>query len=75
MYQAGQVAPLFSIALNRGTTHGPGGYLALGGTPPVTFSDNFVSTPIQITTDTNFPGLSFYAIIPEAVVIGNISAP
>lgn len=45
LYKQGQIAPLFSLALERNSG---GGYLALGGLPPVLPSGGFASTPILI---------------------------
>lgn len=62
----------FSIALERGA-NGGGGYLALGGLPPIPFNHTFTSTPIKITELNNVGNtssqLSFYTIEPEAFVI------
>lgn len=44
MYTEGQVAPLFSLALDRTG----GGYLAIGGLPPVDYIPIFSSSPFQI---------------------------
>ncbi|KAA6410757.1 MAG: hypothetical protein FRX48_05067 [Lasallia pustulata] len=65
MYEEGNVPPLFSLAIERGSF---GGYLALGGLPPVIFDSVFASSPIQILTMQNVAGsgmtgeYSFYAI-------------
>lgn len=48
----------FSLAIERGN----GGYLALGGLPPVDYDQNFVSTPIEVTTMGDSSALSFYSI-------------
>lgn len=39
---------MFSLALERGDDT-VGGYLALGGLPPVDFNSSFVSTPVEMT--------------------------
>ncbi|KAL9580769.1 MAG: hypothetical protein Q9212_004295 [Teloschistes hypoglaucus] len=44
MYQQGKVAPVFSLAIARGEESG--GFLALGGLPPVQHDAYFASTPI-----------------------------
>ncbi|KAL8665996.1 MAG: hypothetical protein Q9202_001733 [Teloschistes flavicans] len=44
MYQQGQIAPVFSLAIARG--EGSGGFLALGGLPPVQHDQYFASTPM-----------------------------
>lgn len=77
MYKAQQIAPLFSLAINRGTAQGPSGYLALGGTPPVKFNPVFASTPIQLLAiegQKNLPTvLSYYAITPDKIVYSSNS--
>ncbi|KAL8934205.1 MAG: hypothetical protein Q9216_006022 [Gyalolechia sp. 2 TL-2023] len=45
MYTQGLVAPVFSLAIERGAQSG--GLLALGGLPPVQHSPLFVCTPFQ----------------------------
>lgn len=52
MYGEGHVAPVFSLAIDRGTS---GGVMAIGGLPPVLFSPVFASAPFQLVTI--FPGL------------------
>lgn len=65
MYEEGSIPPLFSLAIERG---GFGGYLALGGLPPVIYSPVFASSPIQVLTMQNVAGsdmkgeYSFYTI-------------
>ena len=69
MYSEGHVAPLFSLAIDRGTS---GGLLAIGGLPPGTFLPLFTSTPFQLLTISNtfgptgpidgIPQYQFYAI-------------
>ena len=65
MYQEGDVPPLFSFAIERGDF---GGYLALGGLPPVSFDPVFTSCPMQIISMQNVVGsgmqgeYSFYTI-------------
>ena len=71
MYEEGNVPPLFSLAIERGNF---GGYLALGGLPPVIFNSVFASSPIQILTMQNVVGsgmngeYSFYTITIEGLV-------
>lgn len=48
MFKTGLVAPLFSIAIERQLS-GPGGYLTLGGIPPINYIPEFTSTPILIS--------------------------
>ena len=47
MYTEGNVAPLFSLAIDRGTS---GGLIAIGGLPPVIFLPIFASAPFQYLT-------------------------
>ncbi|MGI4850516.1 MAG: pepsin-like aspartyl protease [Janthinobacterium lividum] len=73
MYTSGLVAPMFSLAIERATS-GPAGYLALGGLPPVSFTNSFTSTPIQIITASLFndstiaPEYQFYTIVPQEFI-------
>ncbi|KAL8765602.1 MAG: hypothetical protein Q9209_007384 [Squamulea sp. 1 TL-2023] len=55
MYTQGLVAPVFSIAINRRIDDGAGGFLALGGLPPVNHSHIFACAPLKTTT-TSRPG-------------------
>ena len=48
-YGQDQIAPLFSLALERGDG---GGYIAFGGLPPVNFTHDFTFTP--------FEGMNYY---------------
>ncbi|OAP62013.1 hypothetical protein AYL99_04216 [Fonsecaea erecta] len=51
MHQQGLIDPYFSLALARtpqNATLGFGGYLSLGGLPPVPHSDEFTSVPVEI---------------------------
>jgi Eukaryotic aspartyl protease len=71
MYKQGLVSPTFSLAIQRGTS---GGYLALGGLPPVDVDQNsFVSTPIQVLQLSGFPQntYTFYTIDVDAYVYGS----
>lgn len=43
----GLIAPMFSLAIERGPTGG-GGQLALGGLPNISFNHTFTSTPLKI---------------------------
>ncbi|MCJ1413179.1 hypothetical protein MMC19_007283 [Ptychographa xylographoides] len=45
MFKEGHVAPLFSLALDRGNATGQ---LALGGIPPVTFYEPIAAAPFQV---------------------------
>ena len=59
------VKPVFSLAIERGDF---GGYLTLGGLPPVTFVHRFAHTPIQILTLKAYGLLtqySFYTITTD----------
>jgi hypothetical protein len=52
LYQQGQVEPYFSMALERTPLTaftGSGGYLTLGGLPPVSHAANFSRVPVEIT--------------------------
>jgi len=62
----------FSLAIERGS----GGYMALGGLPPIDYGEGFVSTPIEIITLGNDSALSFYSITPNSykLVSANASA-
>ncbi|KAI9703050.1 MAG: hypothetical protein M1820_006041 [Bogoriella megaspora] len=63
------VEPTFSLAIERGEA---GGYIAFGGLPPVSFEQDFASTPIQLLQISDDPttGLqyAFYLIYPDAFV-------
>lgn len=72
------ISPMFSLALERGASGAAdGGYVALGGLPPVTYTHDFVSTPIKIIQlESELPPdtatqYSFYTIIPEGFVLEN----
>ena len=62
MYSEGRVAPLFSLAIDRGTQ---GGLMAIGGLPPVIFSPLFASAPFQLLTMTRFGATSPIDGIPQ----------
>jgi hypothetical protein len=52
MYKQGLVDPYFSLAIERlpdNVPSGPGGYLALGGLPPVAHSSTFAKANVEIT--------------------------
>ncbi|KAG0652392.1 putative aspartic-type endopeptidase [Hyphodiscus hymeniophilus] len=69
MYKDGLIPPLFSLAILRDIS-GPSGYLALGGVPPVSFVQDFTSTPILITTIVGYPkAYDFYTININGVVL------
>jgi aspergillopepsin I len=73
MYTQNLTAPLFSLAILRDVS-GPSGYLALGGTPPVDFVEDFTSTPILITTITGYPKTyGFYTIKVDSIELGKSS--
>lgn len=62
-------APLFSLAILRDVS-GDAGYLALGGVPPVSFTQDFTSTPILVTTISGYPDTyDFYTINIDEVVL------
>lgn len=53
MIAQGLNPPVFSLALQRSQTDGantPGGYVAFGGLPPVSFDPVFVTVPIEIVS-------------------------
>jgi len=51
LYTEGNVAPLFSLAIERASsTNGIGSQLALGGLPPIDFFPNFACVPFQLLT-------------------------
>ncbi len=62
MYSEGRVAPLFSLAIDRGTS---GGIMAIGGLPPVLFSPFFASAPFQLLTMTRFGSTNPIDGIPQ----------
>ncbi|KAL8836054.1 MAG: hypothetical protein Q9170_003067 [Blastenia crenularia] len=71
MYNQGLVAPLFSLAIERGAPLG--GLLALGGLPPVQHSPYFACTPFRKTvlrynTD---PEYEYYTITLDGFSYGN----
>lgn len=62
-------APLFSLAILRDVS-GDAGYLALGGVPPISFTQDFTSTPILVTKITGYPDTyDFYTINIDEVVL------
>lgn len=66
-------APLFSLAILRDVS-GPAGYLALGGVPPISFTQDFTSTPILITTIEGYPDTyDFYTINIDDVVLNGVA--
>ncbi|KAE9368001.1 acid protease [Stipitochalara longipes BDJ] len=80
MYQEGLIPGFFSLAINRlpfNTSEGPGGYLSLGGLPPVAHSPIFVTSPIvtlpgsPISLITGKPVNEWYSIMIEGVVYGS----
>lgn len=73
MYKEGVIPPLFSLAILRDTS-GPSGYLALGGTPPVNYVQEYTSTPILITSIQYYPKTyDFYTINIDGVTINGRS--
>ena len=61
--------PVFSLAILRDVS-GDAGYLALGGVPPISFTQDFTSTPILITSISGFPdAYDFYTINIDEVVL------
>ena len=67
MYREGKVAPLFSLAITRGSS---AGLLAIGGLPPIRHSPNFASAAFQVFTIKGIdatledkPQYTFYSII------------
>jgi hypothetical protein len=79
MYKQGLVEPYFSVALERTPINeltGPGGYLTLGGIPPVPHDSNFSRTPVEITPvpvnyTGNKPQRSWWTINIEGVTYGS----
>jgi hypothetical protein len=62
-------APLFSLAILRDVS-GYAGYLALGGVPPISFTQTWTSTPILVTTISGYPDTyDFYTINIDEVVL------
>lgn len=69
MYTDGLIDPLFSLVIERDVS-GAAGYLALGGVPPVNFTQNFTSTPILVTTIEYYPeSYDFYTIEIDGAVL------
>lgn len=76
MYTQGKIAPVFSLALNRGQESG--GLLALGGLPPVTHSKYFARTPIETrraprSGSAATPEHQYYTISFQGLRYGNTS--
>jgi aspergillopepsin I len=66
-------SPLFSLAILRDVS-GDAGYLALGGVPPISFTQDFTSTPILVTTISGYPDTyDFYTINIDEVVLNGAS--
>jgi hypothetical protein len=72
MYKQSLSSPMFSLALQRGTS---AGYIAFGGLPPVNFDkSSFSNASIQMTSISNIrkggkaSGYAFYTITPDAMV-------
>jgi hypothetical protein len=70
-YKNNLVASMFSLAIERGPT--AGGYLALGGLPPVDFEPEWATTPIQALSLVSETQLSFYTITVDSYSFGNLS--
>lgn len=69
MYKEGLVSSLFSLAISRNVS-GPGGYLALGGLPSISFNQTFTTTPILITSVDGYSNsLDFYTINIDGVTL------
>lgn len=65
--------PLFSLAILRDVS-GDSGYLALGGVPPISFTQDFTSTPILVTSISGYPdAYDFYTINIDEVVLNGES--
>ena len=60
-------APQFSLAIERSPS--AGGYIAFGGLPNVSFTQDFTSTPISVVNLVDEPNAqtqySFYTIVPD----------
>ena len=73
MYKENLTAPYFSLAIERADS-GPAGYLALGGLPPVNYTEPFASTPIQYLTASNGgdsfteSNYTYYVISPQGII-------
>lgn len=66
-------SPIFSLGILRDVS-GDAGYLALGGVPPISFTQNFTSTPILVTTISGYPdAYDFYTINIDEVVLNGKS--
>ena len=75
MYKDGLIPPIFSLAIER-DLEGASGYLALGGVPPISFVQDFTSTPILVTKIAGYPSAyDFYTININDVVLDNVSLP
>jgi len=69
MYKDDLVDSVFSMAIERSEQGTDGGYIAFGGLPPVKYTGNFATTPIQVTNQPGFVGSGtflFYAMTPQA---------
>ncbi|KAL8704716.1 MAG: hypothetical protein Q9201_002140 [Fulgogasparrea decipioides] len=75
MYTQRRVAPVFSLAINRGEESG--GLLALGGLPPVKHDEYFASTPIEQSVarpgNAAKPEYQYYTISVQGIKYGNTS--
>ncbi|OAG44648.1 hypothetical protein AYO21_01138 [Fonsecaea monophora] len=79
MHQQGLIDPYFSLALARtpqNTSSGFGGYLTLGGLPPVPHSDDFTKVPVEIDNSvpiqvtSNERVRAYWAITVSSIVYG-----
>ncbi|CZR61740.1 related to pepsin II-1 precursor [Phialocephala subalpina] len=70
MYSAGDISEdYFSLMILR-DTEGDSGYLAFGGVPSITFTQNFTSTPIIITNIDGYPdSYDFYTINIDSIYL------
>jgi hypothetical protein len=72
MVSDGLVPDLFSLAILRDVS-GPSGYLAFGGLPPLSYTGDFTSTPILLTTFSkagqNFAQPLYYTINIDSVLL------
>jgi hypothetical protein len=80
MWTEGLIAPIFTLAIERGLVGQAAGILALGGIPPIGKKGPFISTPIlktsynvqgqQLNTPST-PIYQFYTIVPDGIVYGS----
>ena len=71
MYKEGLVDPYFSMAISRDTS-GDGGYLTLGGLPPIDFNETWTSTDIYVTDIEGYvKHLDFYTLHVDDITVGD----